>query len=308
MIEIHFQRLEDAAPLYHQVKKNLSSSQTYNHILLDEDRHIVKILTNKLSEDAFYFIKKSFCEFIMNKKCDDWFRNIIIEQFYFQDEEEVQHILEIIHSILEGDRKELSVFLEDCKEINDLEEVVNQVMKRDISFSFDSFVKFRLRPFMEKLEKYVEISIDEYKMEQDYQMFIQTLRDFIANRPAQLAHLHLLMDEGVAFFDEHFSEIKRPELTKMIDRKLLFNHPVYVDSTTIAPLLSIAPGSIYLYTRDPELPLIRTIQNIFEERVLIKTVASFQERNNTEQTRHLKNKQEFLDFPKLTDYNNVHNN
>lgn len=55
----------------------------------------------------------------------------------------------------------------------------------------------------------------------------------------------------------------------MIDRKLLVNHPVYVDSASIAPLLSIAPTTIFLYTKDPEEALVRTIKNIFEERVSI---------------------------------------
>ena len=32
---------------------------------------------------------------------------------------------------------------------------------------------------MNELEKYVELSLDEYKMEQEYQMFIQTLREFL---------------------------------------------------------------------------------------------------------------------------------
>jgi putative sporulation protein YtxC len=281
LIEIHFQRLEDAVPLYQQLKKCLSSSQTNNHILLDEDRHIVKILTNKLTEESFSFIKRSFCDFIMNTKCDDWFRSIITEKFYFQDEEEVQHILEIIHSLLEGERKDIVGLLKGTDDdLQELDQVIDQVLKKDISFSFDSFVKFRLRTFMEKLEKYVAVSIDEYKMEQEYQMFIQTLRDFISNRPPLLSQLHLMMDDVVTFYDEHFSEIKRSELAKMIDRKLLFNHPIYVDSTTIAPLLSIAPKSFYLYTKEPEKPLVRTIRNIFEERVVVASIASFQPSKN----------------------------
>lgn len=36
----------------------------------------------------------------------------------------------------------------------------------------------------------------------------------------------------------------------MIDRKLLFNHPVYVDSATIAPLLSIAPATIFFIQKN----------------------------------------------------------
>lgn len=278
MIEIHFQRIEDATPFYQLIKKNLLYYKIDNQILLNEDHNIIRIQTEKMSDQAFKILKHSFYQFILHSKCDDWFRSLITEQYYYHDEGEIQQILDIIHSILEGERKELAIFIKEAEEKNILKQAINHVIKRTISFSFDSFVKFRLRGFIKKLEKYVELSIDEYKMEQEYQVFIQTLRDFISKRQALVNRLHLLIDEEVMFFNEQFSEIKRVELTKMIDRKLLFNHPVYVDSTTIAPLLSIAPESIHLYSKDPEQPLIRTIQNIFEERVYIENMIVFKER------------------------------
>ncbi len=83
--------------------------------------------------------------------------------------------------------------------------------------------------------------------------------------------LHLLFDEEITFYNEDFEEINEGELIRMIDRKLLVNHPVYVDSASIAPLLSLAPTTIFLYTKNPDEPLVRTIKNIFEERVTIKT-------------------------------------
>jgi putative sporulation protein YtxC len=143
---------------------------------------------------------------------------------------------------------------------------------------------------MEKLEKYVEISIDEYKMEQEYQIFIQTLRDFVSSRAPKLSHLHIVLGEEVVFYDEHFRVITRSELMKMIDRKLLFNHPVYVDSTTIAPLLSITPSTFCLYTTDLELPLVRTIKNIFEERVIVESIKDFEDKKNDFQPRRYENK------------------
>lgn len=278
LIEIHFQQREDAMPFYRLLKKNLLTSQPANHILLDEDNLVIKIRTEALTEQAFYEIKKQFYHFILHTKCDEWFRKIITEQFFYSDEEEIAQILEIIHSILEGERKELADFVKDAEEKNLLKQSIHHVMKKDISFSFDSFVKFRLREFCSRLDKYVELSIDEYKMEQEYQMFIQTLREFISTRSALVHCLHILIDDDVMFFDEQFFEIKRMQLTKMIDRKLLINHPIYVDSTTIAPLLSIAPNSIYLYSKEPDQPLIRTIRNIFEERVVIESISVFKQR------------------------------
>lgn len=258
----------DAKRCYDHLLKCLQYHPNNEDILLLEDRHIVKI-----SESIVRFgeVKEAFYEFIIKIKRDDWFRAILQEQYFFEDSEEQEHIIEIIYSVLEGQREDLAVFIRENAEEPKIREAVEEIFQDHVSFSFDSFFKFRLRPYLKLLESYVEISIDEYKMEQEYQMFIQTLRDFLASRDPKMDTLHLLFDEEITFFDEQFEEIKRGELMKMIDRKLLFNHPVYVDSASIAPLLSIAPKNIHLYTKNPEEPLVRTIKNIFEERVLIKS-------------------------------------
>ena len=97
-------------------------------------------------------------------------------------------------------------------------------------------------------------------MEQEYQMFIQTLREFLNDREPKFEQLHLLfVNDEITFFDQEFSEIKRSDLAKMVDRKLLINHPIYIDSTTIAPLLSIARSNILFIQKKPEKPIIRTI-------------------------------------------------
>ncbi|MDQ0975588.1 putative sporulation protein YtxC [Neobacillus niacini] len=268
MAEIIFRSKMDAKRCYDHLLKCLRYHPNNEDILLLEDRHIVKI-----SESIVRFgeVKEAFYEFIIKIKRDDWFRAILQEQYFFEDSEEQEHIIEIIYSVLEGQREDLAVFIKENAEEPKIREAVEEIFQDHVSFSFDSFFKFRLRPYLKLLESYVEISIDEYKMEQEYQMFIQTLRDFLASRDSKMETLHLLFDEEITFFDEQFVEIKRGELMKMIDRKLLFNHPVYVDSASIAPLLSIAPKNIHLYTKNPEEPLVRTIKNIFEERVLIKS-------------------------------------
>ncbi|MCM3692141.1 putative sporulation protein YtxC [Neobacillus niacini] len=268
MAEIIFRSKMDAKRFYDHLLKCLRGNPSNQDILLLEDRYIVKVLDRKVNIEK---VKQAFYEFIVKIKRDDWFRAILQDQYFFEDPEEQQHIMEIIYSVLEGQREDLSVLIRENGEEPNIKEVVEEIFQGDVSFSFESFLKFRLRPYLRALESYVEISIDEYKMEQEYQMFIQTLRDFLTGREPKMDTLHLLFDEEITFFDEKFEEIKRGELVRMIDRKLLFNHPVYVDSASIAPLLSIAPKSILLYTKNPEEPLVRTIKNIFEERVLVKS-------------------------------------
>ena len=275
MAEIIFQSKMDARRFYNHLLTYLPLNLDEKTILLIEDRHIVQVLDESMSNVIVNKVKTAFNDFITTIKRDDWFRDIIKNHYFFQDEDEVQQIMEIIYSILEGQREDLTVFLkENYKEISFIEEAVDQIFQGVVSFSFESMFKFRLRPYFQMLEEYVELAIDEYKMEQEYQIFIQMLRDFLAKREPKMATLHVLFDGEITFYNAEFIEIKRAELTKMIDRKLLVNHPVYVDSVSIAPLLSIAPTSIFLYTNNPEEPLVRTIKNIFEERVTIKSFKS----------------------------------
>ncbi|MCQ6273447.1 putative sporulation protein YtxC [Bacillus sp. V3B] len=281
MIEIHFQQKEDAKRMYLFLQQQSLNYESLNkNILHYEDSHIVQC-SNKdgstsIKENEWVKgVKKALFQFIMTIKLNDWLRHILSHHYHYRDEDEQEQIIEIVHSVLDGKLEELTVFLPKMDIKEHLAIRVNDWFQEKTTFSFDSFVTFRLRSFMNELKKYVELSLDEYKMEQEYQMFIQTLRDFLLDREPKMNQLHLLFSDVVTFFDENFMEIKRGELAKMVDRKLLINHPVYIDSVTIAPLLSIAPKQIYIYSDDPEQPIIRTIRNIFEERLISRSIHSF---------------------------------
>lgn len=53
---------------------------------------------------------------------------------------------------------------------------------------------FRLGKYYERLKGYVEAAIDEYKMEQEYQTFIQSLRDYVTRKEPVLDHVRIVHD------------------------------------------------------------------------------------------------------------------
>jgi putative sporulation protein YtxC len=278
LVEIIFQNKEDVNKLYTKLRSQILFC---DEILLFEERQTLKINVGLLDEHFKMLVTDVFYEFILKSKSNYWLRQIISNQFFYEDIDEQQHILDIVYSIIDGDNEELAELIDDQFEEIAVKAAVSDLLQdSNIAFSFEAFVKFRLRGYLEKLLKYVEIAIDEYKMEQEYQVFIQTLREFLHSRQERVNQLHLVYDEEPIFFNEEFVEIKKAEIARMIDRKLLSNHPVYVDSVTIAPLLSIAPKQIYLYTADSDEPLIRTIKNIFEERVIVKPIHLFEDVRN----------------------------
>ncbi|MCU9594465.1 putative sporulation protein YtxC [Caldibacillus thermolactis] len=271
MIKIQFQNREELDFLYSLFKKSDS-----NMIQVQKGFHDLTIqMDDQNREKGLLIIHKQLKKLIMHKKRVDWCKRVIQEEFFYTDEDEQMQIINILFSILDGKRKDLTVDMNHEQEERQIDHALNELLFHNRSFSFDAFVMFRLRTYLEKLSSYIETAIDEYKMEQDYQAFIHYLRSFLMNRKPQMKTIYLVHDDGFTFFNEQKQLMKRSELNKRIDRKLLSDHPVYVDSITIAPLISIAPEHIYLFTDHPDFGIIQTLKNIFEEKITILSLREF---------------------------------
>ncbi len=236
----------------------------------DVDEQFAKI------QDTFVFsLPEKECymdilaHFIIHVKRGEFLHKILSEKFYYENEEEREQIIEIVSEMCSGKREELIAL---TGKINELELVRNAVggfLESSDSVMLDSLLTFRLKEYQETLIRFLHVAIDEYKMEQEYQMFINMLREYLKDRTPRKRTVHLSIDEDIKFYDENFRAMKKEQILKMVDRRLLAIHPVYIDSAVIAPLLSMAPEKIILYTPYDEKPLVRTLINIFEERMII---------------------------------------
>ncbi|BDG37066.1 putative sporulation protein YtxC [Saccharococcus caldoxylosilyticus] len=278
MIEIYLEQASDAEKLFSLLKEREKKTvhplfrTTYN------GKSLVAIYIYENHDGVICSdIIPAITNFILRFIEDRLLLSIISGTFYFQDKEEQQQILQLAHSFLDGERydyrkgKQLSVSRETL-----VREALEQFLTDGLSFSFSSFITFRLKSYMERLQHYVELAIDEYKLEQEYQNFVQTLRDCIAARPPKLSQIHLVhQPPSFLFYDEKLREITAGELKQWIDRNLIVSQPMYIDSSVLAPLVSIAPDTIYLYTDLIDDGMVQTIQNVFQERIRLYSRSDF---------------------------------
>jgi putative sporulation protein YtxC len=151
---------------------------------------------------------------------------------------------------------------------------------------------FRLSEYDRRLKNYVEVSIEEYKMEQEYQNFIQSLRDYVMAKEPKLEKVHVVHQDRLMIWEFRYASER--DQKQYIDRQFVREHPMYIDSQLIAPLVSIAPKKIDLFTNDTGHSMVQTIQNIFQERVEVFPAHSFQEHNVQFVHDHLEQKSEKL--------------
>ena len=271
MVAIHFKHGHELNYIYHALSRRLLAGMKLNK----KKRQLLIHIPAHRKEEGISLIKDVLKRYLLEQKRLEWWQSILAEDFYYRDQHEQNEIIQIAQSILQGKRKDLPVQIEEQDDIRKIETELSDVLNNNPDFSFDAFITFRLRFYLEKMGRLMEIAIDEYKLEQDYQMYLQYLRDYLQKRKPQMKQLHVVDDGHFLFFDEYLRRMSPEELEVMIDRNLLFSHPVYVDSKTIAPLLSIAPERIVLYTDRPSDPIVKTLKNIFEEKISIQPRTDF---------------------------------
>ncbi|PEB51330.1 putative sporulation protein YtxC [Bacillus pseudomycoides] len=290
MIEICFEEKNDAGYVYQQLMGRTKELYKETSVYLYEQKVVIHI---PICES--YYIEKVLIPvllyFIVNIKQNEWLRAILKEKFFYEEQEECHQILHMAHEILKGKRKGIARDLTRNKIESRIVSSLKGWLSDPLSFSFSSYVRFRLRTYREMVARLAEVAIDEYKMEQEYQMFIEMLRQQVSSRKARLSCLHLVFDDSFIFYDEKGARLKQERLVKYIDEGLFKQKDVYIDTKVIAPLLSIAPKVIYLYTKEQDHNMIVTLQNVFQERVQLYALHEFEHN-----VKNLKNKRNALDF------------
>lgn len=264
MFEISFRNESDANAIFMNVlEKNPESDSILS---LHKEKIVVE------SKDVHFYrntIVPVLKYYIHRTKEKEWILSVLENTFYYKEEEEQEQILCILQSILLGERTDIPNLPAIEQRDAQLESVMQSFFQKPISFSFDSFITFRLKEYFEGLQVFVEAAIDEYKLEQEYQSFVHQLRELLATTDSKLEELHLVYQYQFDFYDKSFSHIPKNQLIKFMNRTHFNNYSYYIDSVVLAPLVSIAPKKLFLYTDNTEHQLVETIRNIFEERAVV---------------------------------------
>lgn len=290
VIEICFEEENEAVHVYKALKNRTAYKYEEISVYLHETTVVVHmpVYGTQYMEKVLIPV---LVQFIINKKQNEWCLSILQDTFFYEEREEQNQILHMAHSILNEKREGLKGNLS----FKAAEELVIVSLKGwlsdPLSFSFSSYTKFRLRKYRQFLYRLMELAIDEYKMEQEYQMFIEALRQKVSGRKPRLSSLHLVFQDSFIFYNEKGIRLKEEQLVYYIDKDAFPDKDMYIDTNVIAPLLSIAPEAIHIYTKEQDHNMIVTIQNVFEERVKVHRLDEFEV-----SMKSLKNKRNALDF------------
>lgn len=193
----------------------------------------------------------------------------IAEDFYFKDWEEQEQILTIAKSILEGEKPDLPGLDEMKPRRQQIWDAFYGFIRDGKVFDYESFIFFRLKGYKKCLKRYVEMAVDEYKLEQDYQSFVESMRGALEQRRSLLETVHLVFRRQFELYDERYRRVDERTVNKQLDGSLRSRCSLNMEPSVLITLIGIAPKTLFLYTDDVDAGMIQTIQNVFQERVVI---------------------------------------
>ncbi|HET7627832.1 MAG TPA: putative sporulation protein YtxC [Bacillales bacterium] len=225
----------------------------------------IYIDSNQVSELAVVLT-----DYVIATKEVDWLRELIENTFYYQDPDEQQQILEIAQSIIQGEKPDLPRLKDLSSRRDILVQTFAEFLEQSPAFHYDSFLLFRLKRYRDCLEQYIEVAIDEYKLEQEYQNFVETFRRLLRGRPFHCREVHLVYENDFALYDECYRRINERALRESFHNILRQGAGVEIEPSVLITLIALSPETIYLYTEQLQAGMVKTIENVFQERLVVR--------------------------------------
>ncbi len=254
------------------------------HVMLDIDKGEEETTIFIYYEDTSIDFYDSFhpllasvlAHHVIDTKEEDWLLDIIENLFHFKDPEEQEQILSIACEIINGDRDDIPAIYCFSERENYLYEAFASGIDAHTTFYYEPFLTFRLKEYGEILIDCVEIAIDEYLLEQEYQSIVENLRFYLKTAPMQMKEIHLVYDGQFSFYNSFFEKISKEEKEFFLEDALVFEGDLDIEEMVVSPLVSINPETVHIYTDDVDQGIIYTLQTIFQERAIIYPLGVFQ--------------------------------
>ncbi|BBH21612.1 hypothetical protein Back11_29570 [Paenibacillus baekrokdamisoli] len=222
----------------------------------------------------------AFAQYIMTEMEPLLLKAIIRKQFHYEVPKEVEMVELYCRNLLYGavvpaleeDRVDSDMLrIDRDRRKSKVADELKQFISSHTSIHLDGFVTFRLASYWEELREVAAYAVEEYVMDKQYQEFISLLKYFVRMQEVKLPIVHVLHKGGSEFalYDEQFQLLEAIPTDRIVAEML--ETEMNMEDMIVSTLITVSPQQIVIHTRQPELPVMRTLETIFEQRVQLCT-------------------------------------
>lgn len=233
------------------------------------------INSEPLNEIIFQSIAESLVNVYIKFRLRKVINEIIQDTYYFSDRHEIEQIHEFAEWIVTGKDEDSKLLRKNKHPIQLLRAIFLMHIRNAHTVHFDSIVQFGMKAFKEDLIHYVGLAIDEFKREEEHQSFVNMLREYIIKKEPLLPLIHVVEGRTFRYFNVAGRPFSKIELRTLMSKAPLYLFGFHEEEWNLAPLIAMAPERINLYVDDPSNPKTQAVINVFQERVVLKSIQEF---------------------------------
>ncbi|HLR15773.1 MAG TPA: sporulation protein YtxC [Bacillota bacterium] len=220
-----------------------------------------------VNEETLHVFATSFVDVFMTFRLRPYIRKILRTTYYFENETEMNHIIDVSQWILLGEDTDSKVLREAYDIPQALYNMFLSMVKSGETIYFDSTCQFRIASMKELFIEHVGLAIDDYKREEEHQAYVHMLREYVSGQESTTDEIHVIQGSSFQFFKGNGKKMAPFEIKSMMHHAPLYVVGLDADEFNLAPLVALSPKHIYVYGDDSTDPKTVMVMNVFQERV-----------------------------------------
>lgn len=219
--------------------------------ILDRDRELI----DQTLSQMFYYIDLK--PLIIER---------LINQYYYDDFDEINSILTFAAQMLLTDEYEKVSIL------SDLRLTIKQyfTLKAGESyFDYDHQKQLFFKQVGWLIDEVTARAIDEKKQDEQHQVFIQSLRDYVKKQEIGSLCLVKWEPNRIGIYRGNGEKFTKEEIDECLLKTPIHIYQFTKNEYQISPFLALNPKEIHVYSEDTSDPALITLQSIFDERLKI---------------------------------------
>lgn len=225
-------------------------------------KNIIIHNTGKCSfEDFIHHVSGSIANTILALYEQPIIKKIIFSNYFYFSTLEKQKILDTTKAILNTSPKDI-LFRRKI-----ISMALKNYLKENQILILDGFINFRLKEYLTKLDESVDISVDKFIIEKEYDEFISLLKLYINSKESETKLLHLIYkNQNSIILDENKQKINISD--HIFDAQYLSDISFSSNDFALNTILNIVPQKLCIHlVKSLEDEFINTLKLIFEERI-----------------------------------------
>jgi|SRR5690625_234524 len=245
------------------------------HVEWEKDHQWGNMMLIPKGEVDLKTIIHSFVMIYMTFRLGRKMKDVAKSVYFYTNEEELNRIYESTTAIFKDTYYQANIFPNKQTLYTFLFELFTHHLQYTDKIHFDALALFCMKPLDDYIVTAVGFGIDEMKREEAYQDFIVNAREFVLQRRILTDVIHIVQTEELQFYKADGILYSKSELQEIMHQTPLYIIQLDEEEFHLAPVISLAPKQIYLYSDQPIEGKTYTLCRIFQERIQLNSLHQF---------------------------------